>query len=122
MEALILILILSVSFVSFVGVTLQALKVSSRTRDLTEGLTKYESLVFELENGLRPDLASYGGRGEFSSPENSRPKSRPEAGYRYEIRNEEETESYALLKNRLLWKKGNDSLDFDLFASKGALQ
>ena len=118
MEALILILILSVSFVSFVGVTLQALKVSSRTRDLTEGLTKYESLVFELENGLRPDLASYGGRGGFPAGR----KSEEESNDRYEIQNVEEPESYALLKNRLLWKKGDDSLDFDLFASKGALQ
>ena len=106
MEALLLILILSITFVSFIGVIFQALKVSSHTHDLTEGLSRYEALVFELESGLRPDLASYGGRGDL------------EKGFSYEIENREEADSYALLKSRLLWKQGKESLDFDFVASE----
>ena len=110
MEALILLLILSVTFVSFMAVMVQALRVSVKGREITEAVSSYEQFLFELENGLRPDIVGYGGRGVLAK------------GYQYEIRNEENLDSYSFLRGRILWKKGNEFLDFDFVAPEGAIQ
>ena len=108
-EALILVLVISLTFVAFMGVIAQALKISARDQELLEGISKYEELVFELENGLRPDLLLFGGRGK-------------EGVYHYEINHEEDKNSYGLFTSRLAWKQGREFLDFDFFASRGALE
>ena len=109
MEALILILILSVVFVAFMSVMSQALKISSRSCRQTDAVLKYENLLFEIENGFRADLVSFGGRGEFDS------------GYHYEIQAQESKESFAYLKSKLMWN-GKESLDLDLVIPEAAIQ
>lgn len=111
MEALILVLVISLTFVAFMGVIAQALKISVRDQELLEGISKYEELLFELENGLRPDLLLFGGRGK-------------EGAYHYEIKseNEKDRDSYGHFKSRLAWKKDREFLDFDFFVSRGALE
>ena len=110
MEALILILIISVTFTAFIGVMAQSLKISSRSRALTDAVSKYEFLLFELESGFRADLLNFGGREEI------------EGGYQYSIQNEEDKESYAFLKSKLTWKSGKESLEFDLVMPASAVQ
>ncbi len=102
MEALILILIISVTFTAFTGVITQVLKISARGRALTDSIMKYEFFLFELENGFRADLLSFGGREDV------------EGGYQYSVQNEGNDNSYASLKSKLTWKSGKEFLEFDL--------
>ena len=111
MEAMVLILMISVTFTAFIGVIAQGLKISSRSRAQTDAVSKYEFLLFELENGFRPDFLNFGGREEV------------EGGYQYSVQNEQEEDSYAFLKNKLAWKNGKESLEFALvLPEKMALQ
>ena len=61
-EALIALLILSVTLVALIGVTGQALKISERGIKTTEALLGMEEILFQLESGIRVDLVKYGGR------------------------------------------------------------
>ena len=110
MEALILILIISVTFTAFIGVIAQALKISSRSRNLTDAVSKYEYLLFELENGFRADLLNFGGRENV------------EGGYQYSVKNEGDKDSYASLKSKLTWKGGKESFEFDLVMPEVGIQ
>ena len=110
MEALILILIISVTFTAFIGVIVQALKVSSRSRETTDAVSKYEFLLFELENGFRADLLNFGGRENV------------EGGYEYEIKNDGDKDSYASLRSKLSWRGGKESFEFDLVMPQGEVQ
>jgi Tfp pilus assembly protein PilV len=110
LEALILVLILSIAFVSFAVVVSQALKVSYRTRDMTEVLASFEPLLFEIENGFHPDLAAYGGKGALGE------------GASYEIQNQEDSKTYGLLKGKLLGRQGKNLFEHDLYVSEGALE
>ncbi len=107
MEALILILILAVTFVAFIGVIGQALKISSRSRDLSKAISEAEMLFFEVESGLRPDLANEGGRGELD-------------GFQYEIKSQSGEFSSAL-SNRFSLNR-QEVLDFECVALQGAVQ
>lgn len=109
MEVLIVILILAIVFVAFMGVMSQALKVSSRSRRQTEAVMRYENFLFELENGLRADLVSFGGRGELGG------------GYQYAVNAQESKEFYAYLKSKLTWN-GKESLDLDLVMPEAGIQ
>ena len=62
LEALIAMLILSVTFVAVAGAVLQALRVSERAEETTGAVLKADNALFELESGLRADLVKYGGR------------------------------------------------------------
>ena len=110
MEVLILLLILSVTFVSFMAVMGQALHISARSREITEAVSICEQFLFELENGFRSEVVSDGGHGVL------------EKDYQYEIRSEENSDSYSFLKGRVLWKKGNEFLDLDFIAPEGAVE
>lgn len=62
LEALIAMLILSVTFTATSGAVLQALRVSQRAEETTHAVSKAGNVLFELESGLRADLVKYGGR------------------------------------------------------------
>ena len=55
-EALVVILILSVAFVSFAGVIGQALRVSRRSIKAADAVFEREFVQFQIENGFRADL------------------------------------------------------------------
>lgn len=59
MEALILILIIAVTFTAFLGLIGKSLKVSSRGRALTDAVLKYEFNLFEFESGFRDELPAF---------------------------------------------------------------
>ncbi len=108
MEALVLILVLSVVFVSFMGLVTQALKISSRSHGQSEAIMKIEKIVFEIGNGLRPDLASFGGQ------ENLGP------GISCAIK-ADSASSFALIKSKAAWKNGKEFLDFSFLAPEAAI-
>lgn len=56
MEALIVILILAVAFVAFMGVLGQSLKIADRSSRLTDSVSQYELLFFQVDNGFRADV------------------------------------------------------------------
>lgn len=110
MEALIVILILAVAFTAFMGVMAQALRVSSKARQMTEAVSEYEAFLFELESGMRPDLVLFGGGGELAG------------GYQYEIHSETLKEPFVFLKTRLFWKEGKESLGLELTVPEAITQ
>ena len=109
-EVLIVIMILAVAFTAFLGGMAQVLKVSSKSSRMTDAISRYDSLLFEIENGLRPDLAGYGGHGELGE------------GYRYQIDSKAGREFSSLLKSRFSWKEGKEFLELELLASKAPTQ
>lgn len=109
-EVLIAILILAVVFVPLMAAMAQSARVASRSSQTTEAVSRYEALLFEVESGLRPDIAGYGGRGELDGQ------------YRYEIDPVKSTEYGSFLKSRLSWKGGKEFLDVELLATKGVIQ
>ena len=110
MEVLIAISVLAIAFVAFVAVLGQVLNITSRSTDLTHAIAKYETLFFDLENGERNDLVSYGGRGGI------------EGGYQYEILSQQETDGYFTLKTKIFWKGGKDFMDLDLLLPESPIQ
>ena len=60
-EALMALLLLSLTLVALIGSTGQALKIFKRQTETTHSLLKMEEIFFDLETGLRPDLVRYGG-------------------------------------------------------------
>ncbi len=62
LEVLIALLILAVTFTASMGVVFRALRISQRAEETTEAVLKTDKVLFELESGLRADLAKYGGR------------------------------------------------------------
>ncbi len=106
LEVLIVIMILAVAFVAFMGAMAQVVRVSSKSSHMTEAISRYEALLFEIESGLRPDLAGYGGQGNLGED------------YHYQITTEKDREFGAFLKNRFSWKEGKEFLDLEVFASK----
>ena len=109
-EVLIAVMVLAVAFVALMGAMAQAVKVSSRSSRVTEAISRYEPLLFEIESGLRPDIAGYGGHGEM------------EGKYRYKIEAEKNEELGSFLKSRLSWKEGKEFLDLEFFAQKAPAQ
>lgn len=113
MEALLALLVLSVAFVVCLGAVAQALRLSSRAEETTKAVLASETLLFELETGMRPDLVVFGGRGE-------------RAPYRYVIESETTNDlekpivSFYDLKARMDWKEGRDYLDFEAYLPEGA--
>ena len=102
-------LIVSLTFVSFAGAMKQFLKISSRYHETMSALSKYEELLFEIENGLRPDLAKYGGRGNLGEK------------FAYEIQSDEK-EPYGFLKSKLSWREDKENFNVDFFVLQGALE
>jgi hypothetical protein len=103
-------MILAVAFVAFMGAMAQVVRVFSKSSRLTDALARYEALFFEIESGLRPDLAGYGGRGVM------------EDQYHYQIKAEKGREFSAFLKGRLSWKGEKEFLDLEVLASKAPVQ
>lgn len=110
MEALILILIISITFTACLGLIAQSLKVSFRGQGLTDAICKYEFFLFELENGFRADLINFGGREEAGN------------GHQYIVQSSEEMDSFSFLKTKLIWKSGKESLDSNLLLSHAGPQ
>ena len=109
-EVLMAILILAIAFVAFMGAMAQSMKVSYKSSQTTEAISRYEAFLFEIENGLRPDLAGYGGQGDL------------EGDYRYQIQAESGGEFGTLLKGRFSWKGGREFLEHEVFVSKAPAQ
>lgn len=110
MEVLIVVLIMAVAFVAFMGVMGEVLRVSSKANQVTEAVSRYEAILFEIETGLRPDLASYGGRGDLGE------------GFNYRIEPETDLKFGSFLKSRLSWNGGKEFLDLDLIALGAAIE
>jgi prepilin-type N-terminal cleavage/methylation domain-containing protein len=110
LEVLIVMLILAVAFVSFMGVIGQTLRVSVKAREVSEAISQYDALLFELESGMSPDLASFGGRGEL------------EGGYQYEIKTDEMNEAYQFLESKMSWKEGREFLNLKILVPEAPAQ
>ena len=109
-EVLIVIMIVAIAFVLFLGAMAQAVKVSSKSAQLTDAISRYGALLFEIESGLRPDLTGYSGRGTL------------EADYHYQVDTEKDEEFDALLKSRLSWKEGKEFLELETLIPKAPIQ
>ena len=109
-EVLIAIMILAVVFVAFMSAMARVLEVSSRAVRVTDSISRYEPFFFDIENGLRPDVAGYGGDGDLSED------------CHYHIEAEGRREFAGLLKSRFSWKTGKEFLDLEIFVSKGPAQ
>ena len=105
-EVLIAIMVLAVAFVALLGAMAQAVKVSSKSSQMTDAISCYESFLFEIESGVRPDIAGYGGHGDL------------ERKYHYQIESETNKEFSSLLKSRFSWKDGKESLDLQFLAQQ----
>ena len=110
MELLIVVLVLAVSFVAFAGVIAQALKVSSRWIGTTDAVSAAEPLFFQIESGLRPDLAGYGGTGKLPG------------GYHYRIEAEEGRAADTLLEGRLDREEGGSLFEFRVRVFKAPIE
>lgn len=108
-EVLLALLVLAVAFVAFLGAMAQALRVSSRSGRTMEAVSKMEELLFGIQNGLRPDLAGYGGEGLLGND------------YRYHFKDLEVGETGVWLEGRLSWKD-RSLLEARLFVSKAAVE
>jgi competence protein ComGC len=109
-EVLIVVLILAVAFTAFMGAMAQSLRVSSKSSQTTDAISRFGAILFEMESGLRPDLAGYGGQGDL------------EGGYHYRIDAERDEELSSLLKSRLSWKEGKESLQLEVFVLQASAQ
>ncbi len=110
LEVLMTLLILAVSFAVFMGAMAQVLRVSSRASHTMEAVSQYEALLFEVESGVRSDLAGYGGRGDLKEE------------YHYLITAEEQGDFSSYLKSRLFLKEGKELLDLELMVLKAPVQ
>jgi len=109
-EVLIVIMIIAITFVAFMGAMAQGLRVSSKSDEITDAISRYESFLFEIENGLRPDLAGYGGNGDLAG------------GYCYQIKTEKSSELTSLLQSQLSWKENKECLNLEVLVSKAPAQ
>ena len=109
-EVLIVVMILAVAFVAFMGGIAQVLKVSSKSSQTMDAISHYESFLFEIESGLRPDLTGYDGHGDL------------EGNYHYQIETKMDKEFSAFLKSRLSWKEGKEFLDLEVLVPKAPAQ
>lgn len=97
LEVLVAVCVLSVAFVVFLGVLAQAIKVSARSARSMEAVGKFETLWFDLQCGLRPDLVRYGGRGNAGD------------GYFHEIEIRTDNETGSLLAARIWFGESSGS-------------
>lgn len=109
-EVLITIMILAVAFTVFLGAMAQTLRVSSKSSQLTDAISAFEPLRFELESGLRPDLVFYGGEGNLKN------------GYNYRIEKNEAGEMDSLLRSRFSWKSGKEFFDLEGVVPQAGVQ
>ena len=110
LEALMALLILAIAFAAFMGAMSQVLRVSYRANHTMDSVSQIEPLLFEIENGVRADLASYGGKGDLKD------------GYHYEIEAKEEGDLASYLKGRLSSKDGKGFLEMDILVLKAPVQ
>ena len=108
-EVLMAILILAVAFTAFMGAMAQAVRVSSKAGDMTDAISVFEPFLFEVENGLRPDLAGYGGRGALKDK------------YLYQFEAQTHDDTSSCLKGNFKWKEGKESLDIEVLVSPAAV-
>jgi len=110
LEVLMTLLILAVSFAVFMGAMAQVLRVSSRASQAMDAVSQYEALLFEVESGVRPDLAGYGGRGDLKN------------NYHYRILAEERGDFGSFLRSHLFLKEGKESFELELMVLKTPIQ
>ncbi len=110
MEVLITLLMLAVVFTAFMGAIARAAQVSNKAARLTEALTQVDAFLFELESGMRSDLAGYGGRGQLDK------------GFVYRMDAQEKKDFGAYLKSRFSWKEGKEHLDLEFFVLRAPVQ
>ena len=107
---MIAILILAVAFAVFMSAMAQTLRVSVRAKNTAEALSRFDSLLFEIESGIRIDLASYGGRADLKDD------------YQYEIQAQQDGDFGSRINSRLLWKNDKELLNLDLLVLKVPIQ
>ena len=110
LEVMIAILILAVAFAVFMSAMAQTLRVSVRAKNTAEALSRFDSLLFEIESGIRIDLASYGGRADLKDD------------YQYEIQAQQDGDFGSRINSRLLWKNDKELLNLDLLVLKVPIQ
>ncbi len=110
MDVLIAASILAVAFTVFLSAITQALRVSSRSSQTTDAISRFEPFLFEIESGLRADLASGGGKGDL------------EENYHYAIEKIKDDVFNSLLKNRLSWKNDREHLELQIKVLKAPVQ
>lgn len=109
-EVLVVVLVLAAAFTFFMTAMRQALRVSERSGRTPEAISKLESLFFQLESGLRPDLAGYGGQADAGD------------GYQCRLEVVKNEDYAALLKSRLSWKSGREFIEQESWVSKAPVQ
>ena len=110
LEVLMALLVLAVTFAAFMGAMTQALRVSVRANHTMDAVSQLEPLLFEIESGVRADLASDGGKGDLKD------------GYHYEIEATGEGDLGSRLKGRFLSKDNKASLELDILVLKAPVQ
>lgn len=110
MDVLIAIMVLAVMFCLFMGAMMQTAKVSLISSQTTEAVSEFEQLIFEIQNGLRGDLAVYGGEGPLKDK------------YRYKIVGVSEEEHTAQIKSILFSKNGKEMLGLDAVVLRAGVQ
>lgn len=106
-DALIAISILAVSFVFFMGGMAQVLRVSTKSSRTMEALSTFESLLFQIDSGVRPDLAGYGGIGALD-------------GFNYRIERSSGDEQDVFLNGRLSWKGSKEFIEQEIVVLRAA--
>ena len=110
LEVLITLFILAITFTVFMGAMTQALRVSVKANRTTDAVSRFEPLLFEIESGVRADLASDGGKGELKND------------YLYEIQANDVGSLGSELKGRFSSKDKKASLDLDVLVLKGPVE
>ena len=87
-----------------------ALRISARSSRVSEAVSRYEPLLFELESGLRLDRVDYGGEGSLDQ------------NYHYRIEVQKHDDFSSFLKSRLWWNEGKESLDLGVLVSRTPAQ
>ena len=110
LEGLMTLLILAITFAAFMGAMTQALRVSVRANHATDAVSQIEALLFEIESGLRADLASDGGKGDMKND------------YHYEMDAKEEGELGIRLRGSFSSKDGKEAIRLDILVLKAPVQ
>ena len=110
LEVLMALLILAIAFAAFMGAMSQVLRVSYRANHTMDSVSQIEPLLFEIESGVRADLASSGGKGELKD------------GSHYEIEVKEEGDLASHLTGSLSSRGEKGFLEMDILVLKAPIQ
>lgn len=109
-DVLIAIMVLAVLFALFMGAMMQSAKVAIKSARMTDAISSFGPILFEVETGLRPDLALYGGEGQL----------KPD--FRYKLIDTSEEEYAAKVKAAVIARNGAELISLDAVVSRSGVQ